>query len=233
MIPLRDNIISSRFPFVNWAILLGNCYVFFIELTLKGSGLEAFINQWAVIPAQFLADPSGQWFTLVTATFLHGGWMHIIGNMLFLHIFGDNVEDQVGHFRYPIFYVMVGVLANLVQIYFSPHSKLPLVGASGAIAGVLGAYFFFHPYARIMTLIPLGFFSRIVHVPAFIFLGLWFVIQAIQSTASLGVKTMQDVGGVAWWAHASGFISGLLLGPVFSLSKGKGRKRTERSTWNT
>jgi membrane associated rhomboid family serine protease len=222
MIPLGDDIPSKKFPFINWMIILGNCYVFFLELQLRHSGLEKFINQYAITPASFWADPGSQWTTLITSMFLHGGWMHIIGNMLFLYIFGDNVEDRVGHFRYPIFYLLVGMLGGFVQIYFAPHSRLPLIGASGAIAGVLGAYFFFHPYAKIMTLIPLGLFSRMVEIPAFIFLGIWFLMQAIQGTASLGVRTMQDVGGVAWWAHASGFVGGLLLGPALSRKKLKG-----------
>lgn len=187
--------------------------------------LQAFLTQWAVVPSRFWADPSGNALNLVTATFLHGGWMHIIGNMLFLHIFGDNVEDRMGHFRYFAFYLLMGVLANLAQAYISAGSKLPLIGASGAIAGILGAYFFYHPYARVVTLIPFGIFSRIVEIPAFIFLGLWFLMQAIQGTASLGARTIQDVGGVAWWAHASGFVGGLLLGPAFSYSKRKTRSR--------
>jgi membrane associated rhomboid family serine protease len=224
MIPLRDNIATKTKPVINWLIILANCYVFYLELRVKNStGLEKFIEHWAVVPSEFWAHPMEHWTTLVSAAFLHGGWMHIIGNMLFLNIFGDNVEDRMGHFRYILFYIFIGIFANVTQAYLSPHSSLPLIGASGAIAGVLGAYFFYYPYAKVMTLIPFGIFSRMVEVPAFIFLGLWFLIQAIQGTASLGIKTMQDVGGVAWWAHASGFIGGLLLGPALALRKGRSK----------
>ncbi len=211
---------------MTWILILLNCYFFWIELKMPTpDALQEFMVRWAMVPSRFWSDPMGDSANLVTAIFLHGGWMHIIGNMLFLHIFGDNVEDRLGHVRYLFFYLLLGILANLAQAYLSATSKLPLLGASGAIAGVLGAYFFFHPYARVVTLIPFGIFSRIVEIPAFIFLGLWFLIQAIQGTASLGVRTMQDVGGVAWWAHASGFVGGLLLGPAFSYSKRKTRSR--------
>jgi membrane associated rhomboid family serine protease len=225
MIPLKDNVPSSRIPFITWAFIAINCFMFHVELKFDpGPHLDDFVKAWAVIPKQLWANFSGHFLSLVTATFLHGGWMHLIGNMLFLYIFGDNVEDRMGHFRFVIFYLLVGIAANLIQAYTASHSNIPLIGASGAIAGVLGAYFFYHPHAKVLTLIPLGFFSRIVQVPAFIFLGLWFLIQAIQGAATLNVATMQDVGGVAWWAHASGFIAGLLLGPVFSNTKRVGRR---------
>jgi len=199
--------------------------MFYVELHLKSSAdLEAFLIHWSVVPSRLWADIIPQAKTLITATFLHGGWMHIIGNMLFLHIFGDNVEDRMGHFRYLFFYLFVGCFANGIQAYMAPMSKLPMLGASGAIAGVLGAYFFYYPYSRILTLIPFWIFSRIVEVPAFIFLGIWFLIQAMQSFGTLGMKTMQDVGGVAWLAHAAGFVGGLLLGPIFA--KRKSTKRT-------
>jgi len=232
MIPLRDNINAPIKPWVNWMFILINGYCFYLELHLHNSvALEKFITHWSVVPSRLWANPAHQWTTLLTATFLHGGWMHIIGNMLFLNIFGKGVEDRMGHVRYFFFYLFIGCAANAAQAYMSPASKLPLLGASGAIAGVLGAYFFYYPYARILTLIPFWIFSRIVEVPAFIFLGVWFLIQALQSVGTLGMKTMQDTGGVAWLAHASGFIAGLLLGPALSLSK-KTSKRTQRSTWN-
>jgi len=226
MIPLRDNINSKTKPIINWLIILANCYVFYIELRLQNSGhLEKFIEHWAVIPTHLWAHSSTEWTTLLTATFLHGGWTHIIGNMLFLHVFGHSVEDRMGHLRYFIFYLAIGMFANGTQAYISAHSSLPLIGASGAIAGVLGAYFFYYPYAKILTIVPVFFFYRFIELPAFLFLGIWFLIQTLQgaSALSIGVKTMQDVGGVAWWAHASGFIGGLLLGPALALKRGKVR----------
>ena len=233
MIPLRDNITSSTRPVINWLLILINCYCFYIELHFHNpAALDKFLTHWSVVPSRLWADPVHQWRTLLTATFLHGGWMHIIGNMLFLHIFGDSVEDRMGHVRYLLFYLFIGCSANGIQAYMSHASKLPMLGASGAIAGVLGAYFFYYPYARILTLIPIWIFSRIVEVPAFLFLGFWFVIQAFQSVGTLGMKTMQDTGGVAWVAHATGFIAGLVLAPALSQSK-KMTKRTQRFTWNT
>jgi membrane associated rhomboid family serine protease len=224
MIPLRDNISAKTKPVMNWLIILANCYFFYLELKIPQTALlEMFVNHWAVIPSKLWADPLSQWSTLVTAAFLHGGWAHIIGNLLFLYVFGPSVEDRMGHWRYFFFYIGIGMFANGAQAYVAPASKLPLLGASGAIAGVLGAYFFYYPYAKILTLIPFWIFSRIVEIPAFLFLGVWFVIQAFAGakSLSLGVKSMQDMGGVAWWAHASGFVGGLLLGPALAKKKPK------------
>jgi len=160
-----------------------------------------------------LHDFSSYWTTLITSQFLHGGWMHIIGNMLYLYIFGDNVEDRLGHFSYLVFYIVCGATAALVQVHFNSESTLPMIGASGAIAGILGAYFLYYPKARILTLIPLGFFSRVVEIPAFFFLGFWFILQTFSGTTALHVSRSmgRDIGGVAWWAHAGGFIAGALM----------------------
>jgi len=218
MIPLRDDIDSETYPFVNWALIAINAYIFYLELKAgKSTGLQHFINKWGVIPVHLFHDPKIYWYSLVTAAFVHGGWMHIIGNMLFLYIFGRNVEDRMGHLKYLIFYLLVGMIANGTQAYLSATSKLPLVGASGAIAGVLGCYFFYYPYARIMTLITFGFFTRIIEVPAFIFLGIWFLLQTLNSTAFLAAQSSihQATGGVAWIAHASGFVAGLIMAPFF------------------
>ena len=209
---------------INWLIILLNCYFFYIELHLQNSAsLEKFIYHWAVVPSRLWSDPLHQWTTLISATFLHGGWAHIIGNMLFLYVFGQSVEDRMGHFRYLCFYIFIGMVANGAQAYIAHASKLPLLGASGAIAGVLGSYFFYYPYARILTLIPFWIFSRIVEIPAFLFLGVWFLMQTLAGakSLSLGVKTMQDMGGVAWWAHASGFVGGLLMGPALAKKRPK------------
>lgn len=215
MIPLRDNIPSKRTPFVTWLLIAANCYVFYFQITAGGiSGFEKFISHWAVIPSKLIMEPYSYWHTLITATFLHGGWMHIIGNMVFLYIFGDNVEDRLGHIKFLFFYILVGILANGSQALISQTSKIPLIGASGAIAGVLGSYFYFYPHARVLTLIPFGFFTRIVEVPAFLFLGIWFFMQAINTTYSVYLQAAsKQIGGVAWIAHASGFVVGLIASP--------------------
>jgi membrane associated rhomboid family serine protease len=223
MIPLRDSTRSSSFPFVTILLIVANAALFVKELGLMAAhpeALEGFVAAWGIVPVRFLADPWTGWVTIVSSMFLHGGWSHIIGNMLYLWIFGDNVEDRMGHFRFLIFYLLVGAAAALSQIYFNPSSQVPMIGASGAIAGVLGAYFVLFPKARVLTLIPLGFFTRMIEVPAFLFLGLWFVIQSLQGVGSLSQRAFHgDVGGVAWWAHAGGFVAGLLLVWVFKKRK--------------
>jgi len=217
MIPLRDNISSKHVSWFLWLILLANFYVFWLEIHFNPKQLEAFILHWGVTPALLFKFPLQKYFTLVTAMFIHGGWIHLLGNMLFFYIFADSVEDQLGHFKFFIFYFTVGVIANFIQAYTSPHSVLPLIGASGAIAGILGAYFFYFPHSRITTLIPLGFFITIREVPAFFFLGCWFLLQMFNGSHVAGQSSN---GGVAWWAHASGFIAGLLLAPLFAGRKG-------------
>ena len=223
MIPLRDNIPTKTFPFINWILIGLNAYYFYIELTIGSPAhLEHFISLWAVIPKLLWSNPCKYGLTLITATFLHGGWMHIISNMLFLHIFGDNVEDRMGHFRYGIFYLLVGALANGTQAYFSQGSTIPLIGASGAIAGVLGAYFFYYPHAKVDTLIPVFFFITVRPLPAFLFLGYWFILQTLSSAGSIAsMANGHSMGGIAFIAHASGFVSGLILGPAFGKKMGR------------
>lgn len=218
MIPLRDNIPSRRIPFITWSLIAANIIVFYLQVTSGGKiGFTQFVNQWAIIPKELFSSPETLWYTVFTAMFLHGGWMHIIGNMVFLYIFGDNVEDRMGHFRFIVFYFFAGSLANLTQTFVSASSPIPLIGASGAIAGILGSYFFFYPHARVLTLIPLGIFSRIVEVPAFIFLGIWFLMQSINSAGSVrAIMSAEHSGGIAWFAHAGGFVVGLLLSPIFA-----------------
>ncbi|MBI3012972.1 MAG: rhomboid family intramembrane serine protease [Elusimicrobia bacterium] len=221
MIPLRDNIPSRRIPFVNYVLIGINIIAFLSQIRMARIGaVEEFILLNGVIPNQFLDDPFDRARSLVTSQFLHGGWMHILGNMLYLYIFGDNVEDRLGHWRFLGFYLFCGISASLAQIYFHQNSTVPMIGASGSIAGVLGAYFFFFPRARVLTLIPIGYFSRIVELPAFLFLGFWFVIQMFSGTASLyAAKTFGgDAGGIAWFAHAGGFLAGF-LGAIFLVWK--------------
>ncbi len=226
MVPLRDDNPTRIVPVVTYALLIINIVVFLYELSL-GPDLEAFFRVWAVVPrelsAYFLGEPTGlpfpAWMTLITSQFLHAGFLHVAGNMLFLWIFGNNVEDKLGHVRFVIFYLACGVLAGLTQWFFSVGSVIPSLGASGAIAGVMGAYILRFPRAEILTLIPLGFFMWTFRVPAIFFLGFWFVQQAFYSVASLNVPTnvgMQG-GGVAYWAHAGGFIFGAILGPILGL----------------
>lgn len=226
MVPLRDNNPTRIVPFVTYALVAINIAVFVYELSL-GEQLEAFFRVWAVVPRELTASFTGQptglpfpaWVTLITSQFLHGGFLHVAGNMLFLWIFGNNVEDKLGHVKFLIFYLACGILAGLSQWFFSAYSVVPSLGASGAIAGVMGAYILRFPQAEILTLIPLGFFMWTFRVPAFFFLGFWFAQQALYSFASLSVPTnvgMQS-GGVAYWAHAGGFVFGAVLGPLLGL----------------
>ena len=232
MIPLRDNVPVKIIPFVTWSLIAINCFVFYLQITAGGEpGFVKFIDHWAVIPHRLFMQPRIYWYTLVTATFLHGGWMHIIGNMVFLYIFGDNVEERMGHFKYLIFYLIVGILANGAQAYMMQASKIPLIGASGAIAGVLGSYFFFYPYAKVMTLVPIFFFIRVMEIPAFIFLGLWFIMQTFNSTMMMSAHMASNqTGGVAFMAHAVGFVAGLIFSPFFSDKRANLGRIC--STWN-
>lgn len=204
MIPLRDNIKSKRWPWMLWLLIGLNVYIFWIELQKNPLALQAWIQQWGVVPRQLISFPAQHAVTLITAMFIHGGWLHLLSNMLFLFIFGTTIENQFGPLRFFAFYLLAGIIANFSQAYMMPHSILPLIGASGAIAGVLGAYFFYFPHARITTLVPIFFFLTIREVPAFFFLGLWFLIQLFSTG-----------GGIAWWAHAFGFVAGILLAPLF------------------
>ncbi len=234
MVPLRDNNPIRIVPYVTYAIIAINILVFIYELSL-GPNLEAFFRVWAVVPAKltasFAGEPTGlpfpAWVTLITSQFLHGGILHIAGNMLFLWIFGNNVEDRLGHFKFLCFYLACGALASLAQWFFSAYSTVPSLGASGAIAGVMGAYILRFPNAEILTLIPLGFFFFTFRLPAVFFLGFWFVQQALYGVASLDAPAnigMQG-GGIAYWAHAGGFVFGAVLGPLLGLfSNGYQRK---------
>jgi len=216
MIPLRDTNPSRTVPFVNYTLIVLNTLAFFVELSL-GDHLEDVIYYFGVVPVRFMTDFETIQISVFTflpffsSMFLHGGWMHLIGNMLFLHIFGDNVEDKFGHSRYIVFYFLAGIAAALAQIFISPVSEIPMIGASGAIAGVMGAYVFMFPRAKVATLVPLFMFFQIVELPAFIFLGIWFVIQIYSGLLQLGIGA--DAGGVAWWAHIGGFAMGAVLLP--------------------
>ena len=201
MIPLRDVIPSRTTPVVTILVIALNALVFLYELSLGPRAQVAFVQLFGVVPAAL--EPA----TLVTSMFLHGGWLHVLGNMLYLWIFGDNVEDRLGHGRFAVFYLMCGLAAALAQTVMSPHSIVPMVGASGAIAGVMGAYFVMFPRSRVLTLIPLVIFWEVIELPAIFFLGFWFLMQLASGVGSLSAAT-QSVGGVAFWAHVAGFAAG-------------------------
>lgn len=215
MIPLRDNIPSRSWPLVNISIILLNVLVFIYELSL-GPYIEKFISYYGFTPAvyQYLSEvaPANiplRVYPIFTSMFMHGGWVHLISNMWILWIFGDNVEDRMGGLRYILFYLFCGIAAALTQFWVDPNARVPMVGASGAIAGVMGAYFFLYPHARILTLIPIFFFFQIIEIPAFFFLAFWFIMQFF--SGSLAITTHAMAGGVAWFAHIGGFITGAAL----------------------
>ncbi len=219
MIPLRDTIRSRTVPIVNYLIIATCSAVFLFELSL-GPRLGAFLTSYGVNPSRVTMAYENHllhprlYLPLLTSMFLHGGWLHLIGNMLYLYVFGDNIEDRLGHAGYLVFYLLCGVFSAITQVFFSPESTAPLIGASGAIAGVLGAYLLLYPKARVLTLIPLFIFFPIIEISAYLFLGFWFVMQFIQAYIS---GTAEVEGGVAWWAHAGGFLVGAVLLPVFLL----------------
>ena len=222
MIPLRDTARSRRVPIVNYMLIVLCGLVFLYQWSSGGEG-ESLIARFGVVPALtyesvFRGHPSVAGIVpLFTSMFLHGGWLHLFGNMIYLYVFGDNVEDRLGHLPYLGFYLLAGLLATLAQVWSSPGATVPMIGASGAIAGVLGAYLFLYPRAKILTLIPLFFFFPMVEVSAVFFLGFWFLMQFVQ--ASLSGAADASGGGVAWWAHAAGFVAGAVLLPVFLLPR--------------
>lgn len=210
MIPIGDdNIRGAPFPIVNVALIVVNVIVFLFEATMDPNTLQAFIEQWGVIPTAILSGT--HLITLITAMFMHGGWLHLIGNMVFLWVFGDNIEDILGHINYLLFYIAGGLAASATHIFFNPSSTVPSLGASGAIAAVLGAYIVMFPRAQVRALMLIGIGGFVTRISAIIFLGFWFVTQLFTGVASLGVQTAQT-SGVAVWAHVGGFIFGLVIG---------------------
>jgi membrane associated rhomboid family serine protease len=227
MVPLRDENPTVLKPYVTVTLILLNLAVFIYQLTLSPQQLEAFLEIYAIVPRELTAGLNGyastQGFpeplTLLTSQFIHGGFLHIGGNMLFLWIFGNNVEDKLGHWKFLLFYLLCGALAGLCQWYVGPFSTLPSLGASGAIAGVMGAYILRFPDARVLTLIPLGIVFFPLRIPAVFFLGFWFLQQALYGFASLSVPANigMENGGIAYWAHAGGFVFGVIFGPLLGL----------------
>lgn len=213
MIPIKDQIPTRRVPFINYFLIIANILVFVFQW-LAGENQQAIISQFALIPASFTSGVEvGDISDIFSSMFMHAGLAHLGGNMLYLWIFGDNVEDSMGHGRFLLFYLVGGIVASLAHIFTNPMSQIPTVGASGAIAGVLGAYLVLYPRARVLTIIPLGFFLRMTTVPAAIVLGLWFVLQLFSGVLSMGGP---DVGGVAFWAHIGGFVGGVILAKIFA-----------------
>ena len=215
MIPLRDKNPTRHFPFVTILLICINVAIFIYELTL-GQNLESILTQYCLIPSNFIKalhtidfNPL-LYITIITSIFLHGGWLHLVGNMLYLWVFGDNIEDKLGHLRFICFYLICGLAASALHIYLDPQSPVPTIGASGAISGILGAYLILFPKAKVVTLIPIFIFIQMAELPAFLILGLWFVLQFFNGLLSLGYNTA-GMGGVAWWAHIGGFVAGLVF----------------------
>lgn len=217
MFPLRDSQPSGTIPLVTYLIIAINVLVFLFEASLGDHDLSIFFRSFGLVPEVFVQQFGPyEIFTLFSCMFLHGGWMHLISNMWALFIFGDNIEDKLGHFGYLFFYLACGVCAGLTQVFMSQGSVIPTVGASGAIAGVLGGYIVCYPTARVLTAIPIFFIIRLIEVPAAVYLGFWFISQFFTGFASIA-KEAGEEGGVAWWAHVGGFVAGVVLVKLMSI----------------
>jgi membrane associated rhomboid family serine protease len=214
--PVSDVIPSRTTPYVTVGLIALNALAFLFELQLSRPELQLFVQTFGVVPAYFT------WPTLITSAFLHEGWLHLLGNMLYLWIFGDNVEDQLGHVGYLLFYLGCGAAAALGQVAVSPDSTIPMIGASGAIAGVMGAYFVLYPQSRVLTVVFLIFFLDMIEIPAIFFLGIWFVKELFNGVGSLGARAM--TGGVAFWAHVVGFSIGALVGVIWRIRAASRRR---------
>jgi len=213
MIPFKDDVPTRTKPIVTVLLIVLNVLAFIFQLSLPVGAADQFVHVWGVVPARLTAVLAGGAVhlgfyplgTVLSSMFMHGGWMHLGGNMLYLWIFGNNVEDSMGHFRFVLFYLLSGLIAAATQVFTDPHSSVPMIGASGAVAGVLGAYIVLHPFARVYTLIIIIIFIRVVPLPAIFVLGVWFLLQIMNG---LGAPAQ---AGVAWHAHIGGFVTGLLL----------------------
>ena len=219
MFPVSDVIPSRTTPYVTVTLIALNAIAFFIELRISDAELRRVVFAYGVVPAFF------SWPDVLTSMFLHSGWLHFLGNMLYLWIFGDNVEDRLGHVRYLLFYLFCGAVAALGQTASQPSSTLPMIGASGAIAGVMGAYFVLYPQSRVLTAVFIIFFIDLIEIPAIYFLGIWFLMQLFSGVGSLGARAAD--GGVAFWAHVGGFAAGALLGAVWRATEAKRRQSWE------
>jgi len=215
MLPLQDTVPSRSVPIVNWALIAVNIFFFFILVSL-GPRAEVWVAVLGTVPARLLHYRGVfQYSTLLTAMFLHAGWAHLFSNMLALYIFGDNVEDRLGSSRYLVFYLVCGVAAGLLHTFLNPTSRIPAIGASGAISGVMAAYVIFFPGARVITLVPLFFLPWLFEVPALFYIGFWFVSQLWNGLLTI-VSGIETFGGVAWWAHVGGFVAGAVMAPLLA-----------------
>jgi membrane associated rhomboid family serine protease len=236
MFPVGDTVPRLNPPVATWSLILINGIVFFIELSLPEPALKHFFFTFGLVPAYYshplwaahAGFPPGDYWPFLTSMFLHGSWLHIIGNMWVLWIFGDNVEDRMGPVRFVIFYTLCGLAAGITQCFVTPDSTIPTVGASGAIAGVMGAYFLLFPLARIIVLFPVLIFPVFFELPAILFLGYWALLQVFGGTLSLA--SAQTVGGIAWWAHVGGFVTGIVL-CFFFARRGQGYRRASRDEY--
>jgi membrane associated rhomboid family serine protease len=216
LIPIRDTIRSETYPIINYVLIALNILAFLVE-QLQGRNLNEFIFTYGLVPARYSVPQISAQFTsgqqviaFLAFMFLHGGFFHLLGNMWFLYIFGDNVEDRLGHFRYLAFYLLCGWASGILHLFLNWTSQTPTIGASGAIAGVMGAYFILYPRAKVLTLVPIFFFLYFIKIPAFLFLGVWFLFQSLSAVASSA-----QTSGIAWWAHVSGFIFGIIFLKLF------------------
>ena len=237
MLPIRDSIPRRNPSIAMWLLVLANCLVFLFELRLPEHVLERFFYLFGIVPARYthpdwanwVGFPIDDYWPFLTSMFLHGGWLHIISNMWTLWIFGDNVEDRTGPVRFVIFYLLCGLAAGMVHWLTNSHSTIPTVGASGAIAGVLGAYFCLFPKSRVIVLVPIFFLPLFFELPAVTYLGFWALSQVFNSVLSLASPA--DVGGVAWAAHVGGFVAGIVL-HFFFVERGRGYRRLSRDEYD-
>jgi membrane associated rhomboid family serine protease len=217
MFPLRDNIFRKQFPLVTWLIIVVNVAIFYMESSLSEDVASQIIYRFAIVPSRYGSPgsflgfqlPIADYLPILTSMFMHGSWLHVIGNMWFLYIFGASVEDRMGRLRYFFFYILCGIMAGFIYIYFDLQSTVPSIGASGAIAGVMGAYLVLFPTARIVTLILIIIIPWFVELPALLYIGIWFFYQVLLETIYASAPGLG--GGLAWWAHIGGFVSGMLL----------------------
>lgn len=235
MLPLRDTTPCRTYPVVNTALIACNVLLYVVELG-QGAGLNRFLYTYGLVPARYAVEPIAGYFTtgqqlfaLVSFMFLHGGFLHLLGNMWSLYIFGDNIEDRLGPVRYLLFYLLCGLTSGITHMVLNLDSNVPVIGASGAIAGVMGAYFILYPNAKILTLIPIFFLPYFIEIPAYVFLGFWFFLQFISAAGSSGAS------GIAWWAHVGGFIFGIIFLKAFLALPAWGatawiRRHTEKKT---
>jgi membrane associated rhomboid family serine protease len=238
MFPIRDNITHKTFPSVAWGLIVLNGIIFLFEISVPEDTLQTILYTFGLVPAKYSNPqwavahglPFDYYLSFLTNMFLHGGWVHIIGNMWFLYLFGSGVEDSLGHWRFLMLYLLSGIAANVVFFIFSKDKTVPEMGASGAIAGIMGAYFVMFPRARILTLILLVFYPIFVEIPAFFYIGYWFILQLFQGTLALSSQAAE--GGVAWWGHVGGFIAGVVLLPIFRPKKISQRRLYPSKTYS-